>query len=154
MSGMSGMIGYAERPRAGGWTLRSALVRYAQPEPARASAVLELVRRTDLALKPYADLLERSPELLAAAVSRAPYADVPIDRSTDLPDQRDEEQRAAYGLLVAAVGLDRLGDVLARWARTRSDQRPDAEVDGIAREVFRVLGDLGVAREARPPRRS
>ena len=43
--------GYADVARDGDWTLRSALVRFAQPEPVRAGVVLELVRRTDGALK-------------------------------------------------------------------------------------------------------
>ena len=35
----------AERPRSTGWSLRAALVRYAQPQPQRASDLIELVRR-------------------------------------------------------------------------------------------------------------
>jgi hypothetical protein len=42
---------FADAPRSGDWSLRSALVRFAQPEPTRAGAVLELVRRTEGALK-------------------------------------------------------------------------------------------------------
>ncbi|MFP5320565.1 MAG: hypothetical protein ACLGIC_01825 [Acidimicrobiia bacterium] len=44
-------VGFADAPRDRDWSLRSALVRFAQPEPTRAGAVLELVRRTDGALK-------------------------------------------------------------------------------------------------------
>lgn len=44
-------VGFADAPRDADWSLRSALVRFAQPEPVRAGAVLELVRRTDGALK-------------------------------------------------------------------------------------------------------
>lgn len=58
--------GYAEVPRDGDWTLRSALVRFAQPEPVRAGAVLELVRRTDGALKRANDA---GTEALAAVVT-------------------------------------------------------------------------------------
>lgn len=52
------LVDYAESAREGDWSLRSALVRFAQPEPARAGAVLELVRRTDGALKPHRRRLE------------------------------------------------------------------------------------------------
>ena len=52
------LVDYAESSRDGDWSLRSALVRFAQPEPVRAGAVLELVRRTDGALKPHRRKLE------------------------------------------------------------------------------------------------
>lgn len=52
------LVDYAESSRAGDWSLRSALVRFAQPEPVRAGAVLELIRRTDGALKPHRRRLE------------------------------------------------------------------------------------------------
>ena len=52
------LVDYAESSRVGDWSLRSALVRFAQPEPTRAGAVLELIRRTDGALKPHRRLLE------------------------------------------------------------------------------------------------
>ena len=142
MHDVEAVIEYAERPRTDGWSLRAALVRYAQPEPARAGAVLELVRRTDGALKPFAKLLEREPRLLELA--RGDDAEVPAG----------QEEAAAVDLLRVALELDRLGDVLAAWAATRSDDRPDAEIDAIARAAFVRLGELGVARENRPSRRS
>lgn len=137
------VIEYAERPRVDDWSLRAALVRYAQPEPARAGAVLELVRRTDGALKPYHRLLERSPELAA----------VDPDDDGSLATL-EEPARQAVALLAVARVLDQLGDVLATWASERSDDRPDAEVDALARQAFGMLGALGVERETRPPRRS
>lgn len=54
------LVDYAESSRTGDWSLRSALVRFAQPEPTRAGAVLELIRRTDGALKPHRRRLEAS----------------------------------------------------------------------------------------------
>ena len=51
------IIEFSEVPHTGNWTLRSALVRLAQPEPLRAEAVLQIVRRLDAALKPF----EKSP---------------------------------------------------------------------------------------------
>jgi len=52
------LVDYAESSRTDDWSLRSALVRFAQPEPTRAGAVLELIRRTDGALKPHRRRLE------------------------------------------------------------------------------------------------
>lgn len=51
---------FAERPRTDDWSLRSAVVRYAQVAPQRASVVLELIRRTDGALKHLAKHPERA----------------------------------------------------------------------------------------------
>lgn len=136
------ILEYAEQPRLDGWSLRGALVRYAQPEPARAGAVLELVRRTDSALKPYHRLLERRPELLSAVADNATSSDL------------EGDEREAVSLLAVAYVLDELGELLARWASARSDERPDAEVDDLARRAFAMLGVIGVARETRPPRRS
>ena len=143
MSDVPEIIEYAERPRVEDWSLRGALVRYAQPEPARAGAVLELVRRTDGALKPHHKRLERNPQLLSIAAADD-------GAMSDLED----DEREAVSLLAVARVLDELGDVLARWAAARSDDRPDAEVDGLARRAFAMLADLGVARETRPPRRA
>lgn len=53
------LVNYAESSRAGDWSLRSALVRLAQPEPARVAGVLELVRRLDAVLHQLARPLER-----------------------------------------------------------------------------------------------
>jgi len=49
----------SDSARHDGWTLRSALVRLAQPDPVRAGAVLELTRRSQRALKPLTRSLER-----------------------------------------------------------------------------------------------
>ncbi|MGK2929254.1 MAG: hypothetical protein ACSLFO_06710 [Acidimicrobiales bacterium] len=138
MQDLEAVIDYAERPRVDGWSLRAALVRYAQPEPARAGAVLELVRRTDGALKPHLKRLARDPHLLTLTAS----------------DQTGGDDATVVALLRVALVLDQLGDVLAAWAAARSDDRPDAEIDAMARSAFVMLGDLGVARETRPPRRS
>ncbi len=122
---MARLLAYAEAPRQDDWTLRSALVRYAQPEPLRASAVLELVRRTDGALHPHARRLEAG----------------------------DEPAPRIAGLLEVAGELDRLGDLLAGWAIDPAQPRPDEDLDGIVRDVFTRLGELDVPRETRPPRR-
>ena len=60
------LVDYADAARVDDWSLRSALVRFAQPEPERAAALLRVVRRLDQVLPRY----ERSPhpeELLALA---------------------------------------------------------------------------------------
>ena len=48
----------SERPRAEGWSFRAALCRYAQPQPERASAVMELLRRCEFALAKKAKALD------------------------------------------------------------------------------------------------
>jgi hypothetical protein len=48
----------AESPRPGGWTLRSALVRLAQPEPELAASIVEQVRRLETILSPVIRELE------------------------------------------------------------------------------------------------
>ena len=138
------LIDYAERGRTGDWTLRSALVRYAQPEPARAGAVLELVRRTDAALKPFHSLVQQSPDL--EEIARAGDG---VERDRRL----DDDEAMAVALLAVAAELDQMSDVLVEWAADIDRPRPDTAVDEIARRVFTRLADLGVERETRPPRR-
>lgn len=53
------ILNLAESPRVDDWSLRAALVRLAQPEPVRAGAVLEIVRRCQGALHPLTRALER-----------------------------------------------------------------------------------------------
>lgn len=53
------LLQVSESPRVDDWTLRSALVRFAQPQPELASAILESVRRTQAALDPIARELLR-----------------------------------------------------------------------------------------------
>jgi hypothetical protein len=48
------LLEYTERPRAHGWSLRSALTRYAQGQPQRVSDVLQLVRRIEAAYASHA----------------------------------------------------------------------------------------------------
>ena len=177
------LVDYAESSRAGDWSLRAALVRYAQPEPARASAVLELVRRTDGALKPFTRVLQGAevptePGLapgsfdggrvvpssrarvdtraadLARVAARHPAAFDRVLAEYEAADELADDERTAVPLLAVAVELDALGDVLAGWAVDRTRPRPDADVDAIARRAFTMLAALGVERERRPPRRA
>ncbi|MGI9623990.1 MAG: hypothetical protein ACR2PK_14230 [Acidimicrobiales bacterium] len=47
---LGSVLNYTERPRSADWTMRSALVRLAQPEPGRVAEVLALSRRLDAVL--------------------------------------------------------------------------------------------------------
>jgi hypothetical protein len=133
------IVDFAERSRVGDWSLRSALVRYAEGEPERVSRVLESVRRIDAALHPHRKTLERrGPELWSAVDGDAP----------------DPEDAPLLDLLRVAIELDRLGDAMAEWADDRTGPRPDATVDDIAGAVAVRLDELGVPREEQPPRRS
>ena len=131
------LLDTAERPRAEGWSLRAALTRYAQPQPQRASAVIELLRRLEAVLRPHAKRFEKEgPEVWAAVeggegAGADPVADV----------------------LRALQQLDALGDVLATWAVDRAGERPDAAVDATVAALTVRLEELGVPREERtgPP---
>lgn len=69
------IIGFSERPRAGNWTLRSALVRLAQPEPLRSEAILQIVRRLDAALKPFEKEPENAGELAGVVETMGELSD-------------------------------------------------------------------------------
>lgn len=136
------LVDFAERPRVGGWSLRSALVRYAEGQPVRVSRLLELVRRIEAAVHAHGKALARDGPVLWPAVSdgKAP-ASGPAGFLVEL--------------LATLALLDDLADELAAWADDRSRARPDDAVDAAIAEVARRLDALGVAREQpqRPPRR-
>jgi hypothetical protein len=136
------LIDFAERPRAGDWSLRSGLVRYAQPEPERVNQILEHVRRVDAALRGHSKVIQRDGYDLWAALQAG------ASRSSSAPADTIE-------LLEATAQLDRLGDIVADWAVNASAEPPNAEIDAIIEDVTRRLDALGVPREerVRPPRR-
>ena len=130
------IVDFAERSRAGDWSLRSALCRYAQPHPRRVSDVLEHVRRIDAALHPHQRRFEKEGpavwELLqsgGAAGADAQLAEV----------------------LTAAADLDALGDALAAWAEDRHGSDPGEQIDAVVRRVAARLDAAGVPREERVP---
>ena len=126
------LVDLSEWPRDENWSLRAALMRYAQPQPARASAVLEVVRRIDAVLHSQRRVLtDEGPAIWAA---------VEAGEAGPLPD-----------LLRAIAPLDRLADRLTEWAPDRAGERPDAEVDAAVGEVTATLDALGVPREEREP---
>ncbi len=136
------LLDFAERPRVDDWSLRAALVRYAQPEPERAARLLELVRRAEGALHRHGKLLERDGPAIWATVT-----DDPSSPTASYPD--------VTALLLATAELDQLGDRLATWAVDRAGNRPDTEVDEVVADVAHRLDALGIPRDERdgPPRR-
>jgi hypothetical protein len=127
------LVDFSERARQDDWSLRSALVRYAQPQPERVNDVLELVRRTEWALGKQSKRVEREgPELWAA-----------LESGTDGDD--------LVALLAVARELDDLGDVVAAWAVDRSGDAPEARVDAVVADVASRLDALGIPHEERPP---
>jgi hypothetical protein len=129
------LVDFAERPRIRDWSLRSALVRYAQPEPQRVNDILELVRRIDAALGKNASALDRDGPAFWNALEKVGA----------------EPDAYVVGVLRAARELDALGEVLATWAVDRAGDRPNADVDRVVADVARRLDALGVPREERPP---
>ncbi len=178
------LVDYAESSRDGDWSLRSALVRFAQPEPTRAGAVLELIRRTDAALKPHRRRLEAAaapthpdlgPDLFADGTALRPDAERVVDAPASdlararvrLPDgealvaayveRRGEDPTdEAVPLLVVALELDAIADALVPWALTHAGPPPVDVVDQRAAAAFAHLAELGVPRETggRPPARN
>ena len=135
------LIDFAERPRVRDWSLRAALVRYAQPEPERAQRILELVRRIEWTLRSHRKAIDRAGqeiwnELQGDAEQAGRHADV-------------------VALLRPASELDGLGDILAGWAVDLAGERPNAAVDAVTGAVARRLDELNVPREERqrPPGR-
>ena len=122
------LVDYAESSRAGDWSLRSALVRFAQPEPTRAGAVLELIRRTDGALKPHRRRLESAsvpthpdlgPDLFVAGGDGALMIDADAQRVLDAP---------AADLARAALRLEDGDDVVAAYVAATGDDPASAAI--------------------------
>jgi len=134
------LIDFAERPRVRDWSLRAALVRYAQPEPERVNRVVVLIRRIEWALRSYRKDIERAGQEIWSA----------LQGGAGQAGQHAE----VIALLDAASELDRLGDILAEWAVDLAGERPNAVVDAVTQNVARRLDELGVPREEqRRPRR-
>jgi hypothetical protein len=132
------LLDYQERSRDDDWSLRSALCRFAQPEPQRVSDVLTLVRRIEFGLHPHVKAVAAHGPALWAALQ---------DGTTSV----DGVDPMVVGMLGAMVDLDRLGDVLASWAIDRSGGRPNDAVDAVTGDVAQRLDALGVPHEERVP---
>jgi hypothetical protein len=126
------LVDLSEWPRHQGWSLRAALVRYAQPQPARAAAVLRLVRRIDAVLHGPRRVLPRAGRGGGGAVRAGDPGPLP-------------------GLFRAVAPLDRLADRITEWAPERAGVRPDTEIDAVVAEVTAALDALGVPHEQREP---
>ena len=126
------LVDFAERPREQDWSLRSALVRYATPEPQRVEDVLDLVRRVEWALAKHNKELAKQGGAVWDAFEKG-------------------ETTPVTELLRPAQELDDLGDVLATWAVDISRPRPDAEVDRVIASVGPELERLGIPQEDRRP---
>lgn len=144
--GLADLVDHAERPRAGDWSLRAALVRLAQFRPGLVRDLMEPVRRLDHALHAHrARLLADGPELWAALTAAEP--DDGAGRHEDEP---------LLALLRTAQDLDALADVVVAWAEDRRGPMPEEAVADTAAAVSRRLDELGVEREeerAPPPGR-
>jgi len=136
------LLDYAERARVGDWSLRSALVRYAQPCPRQVSEVLELVRRIEHGLGPHHRRLSTEGPRLWQCLQGTVAA-------------HDEGDEMVLELLRAMGTLDGLAEELVAWAHDRSVPRPDDAVDAAVTAVRRRLDAAGVPHEerVRPPAR-
>jgi hypothetical protein len=130
------LVDFAERPRVHDWSLRSALVRYAQPEPQRVNDILDCVRRIEWTLGKRTADLERDGRALWDALQGGD--------GTDLDPM-------LLGVLRAARAIDGIAETLAQWAVDRAGPRPNDDVDEVVAEVAGQLDLLGVPREERQP---
>lgn len=164
------LAGYAEWPHVDDWTLRSALVRLAQPEPLLGGALLEAARRLDAALHPLTRSLEQHLVVCDAGLSSVtddapavggtpaePYVDA---RATDLArlaahpgisgddltaaydrhEPLDDDEITAVPLLGVAVEIDRLARALAAWAA--NEPRPAPPVAAVDATIRTVVAQL------------
>ena len=138
--GLARLVDFAERGRTQDWSLRAALVRYAQPQPQRVNDVLDLVRRTEWALGQHSAALQRDGDVLWDALDGGAAPS-------------DHGHAPIVALLRVARELDRVGDVLANWAVDITTERPDDAVDEVIEGVGAQLDVLGVPHEERPPSR-
>ena len=152
------ILNYAEAPRVGDWTLRSALVRLAQPHPLRSEAVLRLVRRLDASIKPITRSLQQHGVTSGRSIPDGEQSiiDVRLVDLADDPDvlaayhQRsplDDVELAAVHLVRLALELDRLADTLAAWADAGPENPPLDEIDRTCASVLQQMNEQGVPEE-------
>lgn len=144
------LANYAESARVDDWTLRSALVRFAQPEPTRASVVLHLVRRLDAALQPAVTAIAKRPALaeMARIVHTDPEALVPVVEGYEERIELSDAERGAIALLSVAWEFDALAVSLTEWAVEAAPPPPLGLIDASCAEVKARLDALGVPEEA------
>ena len=172
------LANYAEAPRSDDWTLRSAMTRLAQPEPALVDTIAVLMRRLDAVLGPITKPLEKNAVVAdrgldADALEQAPVRPYPDLRIADLARlmaesddeagavldayQADEplgpEETAALPLLRVALDFDALAEALVAWALTAPSPAPAELITRTCASVQQQLDDLGVPVEQGPPPR-
>ncbi len=169
------LLNYAEAPYDGDWTLRSALMRLAQPEPARVGSVLEVMRRLDAVLHHVRRGLERHTVicdrgLTAASVGTSPAEPYPDARTVDLARlvasgcdetelyagyesvaELDHEEKMAVPLLAVALTFADLAAELTAWSLVAPGSPPVETVDRVVAETGARLDELGVPVETGPP---
>jgi hypothetical protein len=136
---LAALVDVAERSRVGDWSLRSALTRYAQPEPQRVSDLLDLVRRI---------------EAVTSAVQKRFEAEGP-ELWAQLQDALATPRQATglVGLLETMAEIDRLADLLAAWAMDPSaSERPNDAFDATVADVRERLAALDVPAQQGDPR--
>ncbi|MBT8240045.1 MAG: hypothetical protein KJN63_02330 [Acidimicrobiia bacterium] len=154
------ILNYAESSRHGDWTLRSALVRLAQPQPLRSEAVLQLVRRLDAALKPVTRSLQRygvcsRRSIPGGAQHVADIRLVDLAGDDEVLDayrelvELDDAELAAVHLVRLALDVDELSDTLAAWAAAGPSDPPVVEIDRTCARVLKSMNDSGVPEEPR-----
>ena len=146
------IINYAEAPRQGDWTLRSSLVRLAQPHPLRSEAVLQLVRRLDAALKPFVRELQKHPAETTRSIpgGASNIVGVGVVDLVETPDavELSDAERDSLHLIGIALELDELANTLTAWAFAGSADPPVGEIDQTCARVLRSMNDLEVPEES------
>ncbi len=118
----TGLSNFAEIPRSTAWTLRSALVRLAQPEPVRAAAVLDLVRRCEWTIHPLLRAIERHSVL--------------GDRQPPLPSRSENVEGNQHPNQAPGGGDDPGAEHIGGWTAASSpDRHVDARIVDLARVV-------------------
>ena len=177
------LLNYAEMAHTGDWTMRSALVRLAQRDPARVGSLLQVMRRLDAPLHHVARALQANratcDEALAAegwdpeeVLGPGPIRPYPDLRTADVARAAaaghdadavaggygaivplDREEELAVPLLALAARFDLLARRLAVWADGDLTDPPLDAVDRLTIEGRDRLDALGVPEETGPPPR-
>lgn len=153
------LLNFAEVAHDDDWSLRSALVRLAQPEPVRAGAILEVIRRCEGALQPRSRPLER--HTVACQRSLSPTSLVPgsgpegwqlDDDGLRYPDIRTADLARLAGSDPAA--LTALTDAYRQLEPLDADEEAALPVLQVAAGLERLairLAAWAVAGPAQPP---
>lgn len=151
------LVNYAESARAHDWSMRSALVRLAQPEPVRAGQVLECVRRCDGALARSRRALEQH-----GAVTDRRIVDAAADAAGGVlppPLEPRHDIRVADLARLLAYGPSHFGALLDAYQAEAAEPLSDDELVavpllGVAStldELADVLADWATTAAEPPP---